>query len=184
MIKSQYMKVGLFSFIQFVQILKESSSLGPSLRRNASRRSLCRVRSVTWWACLVRARCATFKNELAVPEDAISASVRADVHPEPSKTSPRVFQRTISVCRPPSITTCTLSPCVSGHFHCTHLARANRGWSKVVTGTCPGFRYSTACLTTSMPCFIIAGVADFSWNKGRRAQCAGRSSSGGCIEEW
>ena len=138
---------------------------------------------MTWWACLVsemtyyvssgtlnstnstqlvRVRCAAFKNESATPEDATSASVSADVQPEPSKRSPRVFHRAISVCKPPSITTCTLSPWVSGHFHCTDLANANRGWSNVVTGICPGFKYSIALLWTSMPCLIMAGVADLS----------------------
>ena len=68
-----------------------------------------------------------------MPEEAISASVKAVVQPEPSRTSPSVFQSAISVCRPPSITTCICSPCVDGHFHWTYFAMAKRGWSKAVT---------------------------------------------------
>ena len=92
------------------------------------------------WACLDSARCAALRKESAMPEVAISASVKAVVQPEFSRTSPRVFHRAISVCRPPIIITCICSPCVVGHFHCTYFAKANNGWSKVVTGICPGFR--------------------------------------------
>ena len=58
---------------------------------------------------LVRVRCVAFRYESAVPEDATSACVRAAVQPEPSNTSPSVFQSAISVCKPPSIITCTFS---------------------------------------------------------------------------
>jgi len=67
--------------------------LGPVLSLKASCCRLCSVKRVTWWACLVRVRCAAFRNESAMPLDATSASVSAVVQPEPSKRSPRVFQR-------------------------------------------------------------------------------------------
>ena len=78
--------------------------------------------------CLVRVRCATFRKESVMPEEATSrsASVKASVQPEASKTSPNVFQRAISICKPPIIT-CIDSSYTSGHFHCISFARANRG---------------------------------------------------------
>ena len=64
------------------------------------------------------------------------------------------------------ITTCILSPCVSGHFHWADFARANRGWSNVVTGIRPGFKYWVTRLLICMPCLIIASVSlPFSQNK-------------------
>ena len=81
-----------------------------SVSMKASFRSLCRVKRVTWWACLVRVRCVAFRYKSAVPEDATSACVRAAVQPEPSNTSPSVFQSANYVCKPPSIITCTFSP--------------------------------------------------------------------------
>ena len=149
------MNVGLFFCMLFLQALTDSSSLEPSVSMKASFRSLCRVKKLTWWACLVRVRCVAFIYESAVPEDATSACVRAAVQPEPSNTSPSVFQSAISVCKPPSIITCTFSPWVSGHFHCTNFAKANRSWSNVVSGICHGLRHWIACLSTSMPCLNL-----------------------------
>ena len=47
---------------------------------------------MTWWACLVRVRCAAFNIDFAVPAEDTSASYRADVHPEPSSKFPSTFQ--------------------------------------------------------------------------------------------
>ena len=48
------------------------------------------------------------------------------------------------------------SPYSSGHFHWICLAKAYSDCSKVITDICLGFRYSTALVTISMECFIIA----------------------------
>ena len=115
-----------------------------------------------------------------MPEVAISASVKAVVQPEFSRTSPRVFHRAISVCRPPIITTYICSPCVVGHLHYTYFAKANNGWSKVVTQIYPGFRLEIACLWVVIPCLIIDGVADFLEKRGTSEHTLGGSSEGSC----
>ena len=72
--------------------LWKTASFEPSLSMKTSRWRLCSVKRVTLCACLVLVRWAALRYEYAVPDDATSASVRAVVQPEHSKTSPSVFQ--------------------------------------------------------------------------------------------
>ena len=120
----------------------------------ASSWSLWRVKTVTWWASLVHVRLQLSGKSKLHTKEAISASVRALVHPEPSKTCSEL--RVISVCRPPNITTCNCSYCVSVNFHLIYLASANKGWSMVVTGICPGLRWVIACLWTFISCLMTS----------------------------
>ena len=87
MISSQYMKVWLL-----FNKLWRTASFEPSFSMKTSRWRLCSVKRVTLCACLVLVRWAALRYEYAVPDDATSASVRAVVQPEHSKTSPSVFQ--------------------------------------------------------------------------------------------
>ena len=66
--------------MSFLHAVIDSTSLEPAVSMKASSRSLCNVKSVTWWACLFRVRCVAFRNESVVPEDATSACVRACVY--------------------------------------------------------------------------------------------------------
>ena len=159
---SQKWKVGLFSLEEVFHCSKDSLSYtGPGLWRNASLWSLWRAKTVTWWPCLVRVRWVTFKNS-AVPDDAIPASANAVVHPESSRRSPHTFHNAISMCNPPNITTCFLSPWTKGQLHWTNFAIANKGWSNAVTGICPGLRCAVARLCIFIPCLTIANEDAFS----------------------
>ena len=100
--------------------------------------------------------CRAFRKESAVPAVAIPASSSADVQPLPSSKFPSALRSAIFMCNPPNMTTNACSPCVSFHVHWIFFASLNRGWSQVMTGTCPGLRTATAFLITFIECRIIA----------------------------
>ena len=127
---------------------------------------------VPWAAC---------RKDSAVPGVAISACTKACTQPLPRSQSPSVFRAAISMWSPPNITTILSSPHFSGHFHCICFAKANSDWSNVTTGVWPGFTCSTAFLTTSMECRIMATLWALSRNSGSwavglmvRANCGWR----------
>ena len=80
------------------------------------------------------------------------------------------------------MTTYLSSPCVSGMFHCIHLARANSGLSMAMTGVWPGLRCWTTSLTTFIRCQIIAEECEFSKNNGKRATMSTCCTGEGCSE--
>ena len=89
-----------------------------------------RLEAVTWCTCLLRDTWVPFRNDCAVPADAILTFV----HPLSSNQPPIVLNAAISICIPPSIMTHLSSPCVSDQFHCISLAIVYSGWSKAMTG--------------------------------------------------
>ena len=93
--------------MSFLQAVANSKSTGNSLSMKTSFCRLCRFNKVTWWACLVRVKCAVLRNESALPEDATPASVSATVQPEPSNAFPNVchkpFLREVHLAEPHSL---------------------------------------------------------------------------------
>ena len=145
---------------------------------------MCRAVAVTWCACLVRVTCDAFKKESAVPADAISAWTRASTQPLPSSQSPTMFRAAISIWSPPKIIMKFSSPWVSGKLHCICLAMAYSGWSTVITGIWFGFTCWTASLITFIPCLIMAGDFESSWNRGRIEVIAEGDLVSGCLLAW
>ena len=78
---------------------------------------------------------------------------------------------------PPNMTTNACSPCVSFHTHWIFFASLNRGWSQVMTGTCPGLRTATAFLITFIECRIIA--IDF--ESSRKRERSALAATGACL---
>lgn len=78
----------------------------------------------------------------------------------------------------------TISPYLSGHFHCICLAKANSGWSKAITGVCSGCKWLIAFLMTSIECLIIATVCAFSRKRGNSDVMHVASMSIDCWLAW
>lgn len=124
----QYLYVGHFwhmSSTQYCTIITGSSLKKESFIMQVVKGQECNLVVVSgpgqmWylhkWICYTRGCHISFSPSVVQP-DLFSRSLIA-------------FQRAISVCSPPNITTYTCSPWVIGPFNCTNLARANKSWSR------------------------------------------------------
>ena len=115
-----------------------------------------RLLAVIWCIWRVFVTLETDRRDSAVPDETTPASTTAPVQPLSHRRVPNDFSVVISMYRPPNLTRYLSSPYRLGHCHCTYFARAQIGWSAVMTGTWPGFRKATASHTFCITCLIVA----------------------------
>lgn len=86
----------------------------------------------------------------------------SSAHLHPSDIYPQTFQRTNSMCIPPSITINFSLPNFWGHALYTYFAGVNRGWSIVITGVLPRFKNCVASFKAYIPCLTMANEVHLS----------------------
>ncbi len=114
---------------------------------------------MTWWAWWVLVIWLASMKEFAVPDLAMSASIRAFVRPLSSNQSPSNFNVAISMCRLPIMITKWSSPWVAGQFHWTSFTRAYRCWSAATQDALYGYNNARALTDSQNKSAELFGVS-------------------------